>query len=1069
MSFANDINEMKATGWQQPFQMSGRVPLDKDSVKVTLTELQTWADAANTTAHPGKQVVVIGDGANNGLYYIDSIKDETGVASVIKKVGADPEALFVVVTSLPTTPETGNENKIHLVPLTTTGDNNKYSEYIWSGEWEKFGEFGVSVDLSAYATKESVDALSGKVKGYTDKIDKTGENGFWDKPYGKGLRPDDDGSIKVNTWADTSNILNTVPVVVTEHLDKADGTYRPAIQFDDEKFEKKDSDSKNDFGVVVGLKHGCINEDDLSDELKVSLMSSPEYDEDTGTLSFLGLRIGASEGGSGVIDAGEVSNLDNLTSDGIYRGTNGGETFIMIVVNDAASSKVMQYKFAVSRSIAYNGVVTLTRQRDNGTWTPWSIPNYQQLKSLAENVAERKLADMAEVSPEVLDTIKNIAVWMETDTTGSAQLVEDVRELQASRAYKDVTLVEGMMNSLVSEGLYRILGTTTEGIGYNLPEGVTGTINALVEVLDASTSSSAASITQKLTLSNNGKGEVYIRTATGSMASLVWEAWRTLGTGNVEMPANINERIRDNTQSAAYAIQSLMKIPFPVKGYISYADGTIKESGDTSSTTPYIPVDGVSGIYTSSVISPSGAKIAFYNSNLEFLKDISISGADANTDYEFTEEQKAASYFRVSYYGTTQSNKLEREVLFLRFSDERFSVESFSKDLESMKSKIFDLRLNSEGYSFTDYFDLSTGNLSQYYLHQTPLKAGETILFNFIKSDAKLSLSVIYKGSSKSIVIATDVREGEIVEFTPEIDVDYFGYYLFKVEGNTNAEVSVKILTKRAQDVLTLADKPTLNFLIFGDSITQSNEITYKSIEEPYSISVGGFTGTNWTTQLYNTKKLNNNFRLGEIRNYAKSGASFRDRSLDARQFLGFQIDEAFADLNAPSDGYYYGKEFTPDVIIVSIGTNDGSPSSTDTYEQAMNKTIMKTVGDSLLIDIEATLNNLDVNNYIGDAIRHSFMRLRDTFPNALCIYATPIQRSAYETPQNQLELFTSLAERYNFFVADCNKESGIVRDLQTWDGSSGDLKDGLHPTENGSKKILRCIMNKVINNIQYL
>lgn len=770
--------------------------------------------------------------------------------------------------------------------------------------------------------------------------------------------------------------------------------------------------------------------------------------------------------GGGIIYAGEVSNLDDLTDDGIYRGTNGGETFVMIVVNDAASSKVMQYKFAVSSSITYDGVVTITRQRENGTWTPWSVPNYTQLNTLAKAAAESKFNNMAEASPEVLETIKNIGEWIETDTTGSAQLIEDVKNLKESRAYKDVTLVEGMMNSLVTEGLYRILGTTTEGIDYNLPEGITGTINALIEVLDAS--SSAASITQKLTLSNNGNGEVYIRTATGSMASLVWEAWRTLGTGNGSSSSAIEADIKSNFVSSAHSIANSPNIPFILGSYISYNDGKEMTSA-MSGATPYISTFNIKSIFTTAVIASSGAKIAFYDENKNYLKDLSINGTSSEQIYEFSSELKeTAKYFRVSFYGTNQSHVNARNTIKITFEKDNNPIYDYINTLES---DVYLNTLNTQGVTFTDSFDLSTSNLSNYNLHNLPIPAGTPITFKFVKVPKKLSLIISYKGGPTNQAVAVNITTGDIFEFTPDKDIDYFGYYMFKAEGNTNAEIVTQVLTQQAFESQTLADKKVLNLLIFGDSITQSYaNLTYKSVDEPYTTILGSITGTNWSRQIVESKINNINFSLGEVRNYAKSGASFRNRHLEDRQYLGFQVDEAFADLNAPEDGYYYGKEFTPDVIIVSIGTNDGPPASNDTYEHAMSKTVMKTVSgtDSQVIDIEATLNNLDVENFIGDSIRHSFMRLRQRFPDALFIYATPIQRSAYETPENQIELFTTLARRYNFIIADCNSESGIVRDFQTWDGSTGDLKDGLHPTEEGSKKIAKCIMHKMLTNILY-
>lgn len=62
--------------------------------------------------------------------------------------------VFVVLSSLPKTPASGNEQKIHVIPSSTTGASDTYVEYIYvDSQWEKLGEFKPekSIDLSSYA------------------------------------------------------------------------------------------------------------------------------------------------------------------------------------------------------------------------------------------------------------------------------------------------------------------------------------------------------------------------------------------------------------------------------------------------------------------------------------------------------------------------------------------------------------------------------------------------------------------------------------------------------------------------------------------------------------------------------------------------------------------------------------------------------------------------------------------------------------------------------------------------------------------------------------------------------
>ena len=67
--------------------------------------------------------------------------------------------IFKVVDSLPVSPSSGDENKIHLVLSTNSEEGNTYDEYLWvNNSWEKIGSFIPSVDLSMYAEKSYVDS-----------------------------------------------------------------------------------------------------------------------------------------------------------------------------------------------------------------------------------------------------------------------------------------------------------------------------------------------------------------------------------------------------------------------------------------------------------------------------------------------------------------------------------------------------------------------------------------------------------------------------------------------------------------------------------------------------------------------------------------------------------------------------------------------------------------------------------------------------------------------------------------------------------------------------------------------
>lgn len=80
--------------------------------------------------------------------------------------------VFKVVESLPETPESGEEETIHLVKSKTSENGNLYAEYLYvNGAWEKFGEFHATIDLSDYVSKTEYNSLKATVETMKSKLD----------------------------------------------------------------------------------------------------------------------------------------------------------------------------------------------------------------------------------------------------------------------------------------------------------------------------------------------------------------------------------------------------------------------------------------------------------------------------------------------------------------------------------------------------------------------------------------------------------------------------------------------------------------------------------------------------------------------------------------------------------------------------------------------------------------------------------------------------------------------------------------------------------------------------------
>ena len=136
-----------------------------------------------------------------------------------------------------------------------------------------------------------------------------------------------------------------------------------------------------------------------------------------------------------------------------------------------------------------------------------------------------------------------------------------------------------------------------------------------------------------------------------------------------------------------------------------------------------------------------------------------------------------------------------------------------------------------------------------------------------------------------------------------------------------------------------------------------------------------------------------------------------------------------------------------PDIIVVSLGTNDGKQTPIDTYEEAMSV---------------ATLDGLD-RTKLHQSIRYALWTLRKAYPDAVCFIATPIQRADREPLDEISSAIKKLGNRYNFIVIDAENESGIVRENEVWLSNGHYLKDGLHPNEEGSKRIAQLYASVIL------
>lgn len=319
------------------------------------------------------------------------------------------------------------------------------------------------------------------------------------------------------------------------------------------------------------------------------------------------------------------------------------------------------------------------------------------------------------------------------------------------------------------------------------------------------------------------------------------------------------------------------------------------------------------------------------------------------------------------------------------------------------------------------------------------------------------------------------------VEYTS--DGSYFGivppdavYLRITTQIDKQAELTYYDVRKYATSAYETASElaetglPLKNtqILIFGDSITDCCNISVNSDIETTAYSFRN-PSNSYVNALGETirfsmwaKILLDSRKPLEIRNYAKTGAHYEDMSVTSgneRQNVSYQIQLALNDRLNPN-GVFAVNDFKPDIVIFSLGTNDGYPN--DTPSDAYAKIITDADGT---ININDTLTNMDRTKFC-ESILWAFLKVKQAFPLAQCYCVTPLESASRPTiPGNLRNYMVEIAERYNYIVIDGSYKSGITKELNVVNGLGEYLIDGLHPNEKGQNMLARLIITSLESN----
>lgn len=556
-------------------------------------------------------------------------------------------------------------------------------------------------------------------------------------------------------------------------------------------------------------------------------------------------------------------------------------------------------------------------------------------------------------------------------------------------------------------------GKIRGGILY-MKDNLINTLNDLLAILESRGffETNVKTYTQKLEAQLNNllssvstDGEVIdIRVgADGKVYSTAGESVRT----QVE---NIIDEI-----SSMYSKLFAKELNLTEQGYVAY--GNVLNNTDQAKRTGKISCKDYEYVKYNSHLSNAGYVIALYTAGGVLIEEYSKLGASAESVSGIINLKEAGAYYiEASCYGEAYYNDFHC-ILY----NENYIEAQIPKSFSDIISKDYSLSL--DGY-------VALGNVINANANAKRTGRISCKNYRYVKYSAYLTSAgyelALYNAKGEFIEEYSILGSGRFVK-DKVVDLTDTGAEYLEVScyGITNSKNAYCTLYNSDNKEIPTKHK---QFLIFGDSITVTASISADGtyIED---------ADTSWVTY---AKDI---MQIGSYKNYAKSGARYRDFSGEYLQKLSEQVDLAINDATNNNT----------DVIVLSLGTNDlDITDSTDTYENAMKV---------------SSVTALDRTKFY-QAVRYAMWKLKTKYPTASCFVTTPIQRASREVYTKIYNAIVEMGKRYNFIVIDAYAESGIIRENEVSNGEGVYLKDGLHPNDNGDILLANYYSKVIMNNL---
>ena len=164
------------------------------------------------------------------------------------------------------------------------------------------------------------------------------------------------------------------------------------------------------------------------------------------------------------------------------------------------------------------------------------------------------------------------------------------------------------------------------------------------------------------------------------------------------------------------------------------------------------------------------------------------------------------------------------------------------------------------------------------------------------------------------------------------------------------------------------------------------------------------------------------------------------------------QVEKLLRGKDNKNKNYTYNSDYDDfDIIVVSAGTNDCGIEEIDNIEKEIYSQFFDENKDLLSLD------KVNCNTMAG-AMRFTYENLIRMYPNAIICFCSPIQGAEDIRPYSLIKLKRNYINAFCEHISDVKFidtfKCGICGAYEKWQCSGPNLADGLHPNDNGAKKI---------------